>query len=123
VVAKAQIGSPYNSMGGQALTKELIIRLTFRASELDISNDILIIDGATPSFCRALRIEFSKRCKLTTRIRPFKKIVGGASRYEDGLQLADMIAGAVRLHGMGAGHRHFEMIANKCVDLWHIPGP
>jgi hypothetical protein len=101
---------------------ELIIQLTFRSSELDISNEILIIDGATPSFCRALRIAFSERCKLAKRVRPFKKIIGGASHYEDGLQLADMIAGTVRLYGMGSNKSHFEMIAHKCVDLWQIPG-
>jgi hypothetical protein len=54
--------------------EERVIRvdLTLRASELDISNDILILDGATPEFRRKLRLEFSQCCQESNRIRPSK---------------------------------------------------
>ncbi len=100
---------------------ELIIGLAIRASELDIANEILIIDGATPVFCRNLRVQFSERTKREERIRPFKKIIGGDSRFEDGLQLADMIAGAIRLHTMGISSHHFYSISQRIVDLWNVP--
>jgi len=121
IVDKAQLGSKFDNLNPQALTFELIIGLTLRASELDIANEILIIDGATPSFCRSLRIQFSERNKREKRIRPFKNIIGGDSKREDGLQLADMIAGAIRLHIMGISSDHFDTISPRVVDLWELP--
>jgi len=88
---------------------------------LDISNEILIIDGATPAFCRDLRVEFTKRCRLEERICPFKNIIGAESKNEDGLQLADVIAGAIRLHATGVSSEHFQMISPRIVDLWQFP--
>ena len=94
--------------------------MTFRASELDIANELLIIDGATPAFCRSLRVQFTDRCKQQRRIRPFKHIVGANSRNEDGLQLADMVAGAIRLHAMGGSSDHFYCIRQRIVDFWEL---
>jgi len=99
----------------------LIIRLTLRASELDISNEILIVDGATPTFCRDLRVQFTERCKREGRIRPFKNIIGANSKSEDGLQLADMVAGTIRLHAMGSSSEHYQVIFPRIVDLWQFP--
>jgi hypothetical protein len=120
-VDKARLGPNFNTLNPQALTIELIIGLTMHASELDIANEVLIIDGATPSFCRNLRIQFSERSKWEERIRPFKNIIGGDSKREDGLQLADMIAGAIRLHVMGIASNHFDVISPRIVDLWNLP--
>jgi len=103
------------------LATELIIRLTFRASELDIANEVLIIDGATPAFCRHLRVRFTEWCKQEKRIRPFKNIIGANSRNEDGLQMADMMAGAIRLHAMRVSSEHFYCISSRVVDLWELP--
>ncbi|MBI5825599.1 MAG: DUF3800 domain-containing protein [Chloroflexi bacterium] len=118
---KARLGPNFNTLNPQALTVELIIGLTMHASELDLANEVLIIDGATPSFCRHLRIQFSERSKRGERIRPFKNIIGGDSKREDGLQLADMIAGAIRLHVMGIASNHFDIISPRLVDLWNLP--
>jgi hypothetical protein len=121
IVDKSRLGAPLNALSPQQLTIELIIRLTLRASELDISNEVLIIDGATPSFCRDLRVQFTERCKREERIRPFKNIIGANSKNEDGLQLADMAAGAIRLHAIGSSSEHFQVIFPRIVDLWQAP--
>ena len=42
------------------------------SQQLDIANEILIIDGATPAFCRSLRVQFNERSKKEKHIRPFK---------------------------------------------------
>jgi len=118
VVDKLQLRLNWRYLQPQALTTNLIIHLTFRASELDIANEILIIDGATPAFCRSLRVQFTERCKKENRIRPFKNIIGANSRNEDGLQLADMIAGAIRLHAMNISSEHFNLISPRIVDVW-----
>ncbi len=121
VLNKAQIGFSWRSLSPQELTTELLIGLTLRASELDIANEVLIIDGATSAFCRHLRVLFTERCKQEDRIRPFKNIIGANSRNEDGLQMADMIAGAIRLYAMGASGDHFYCISPRIVDLWELP--
>jgi len=108
------------SLEGDALVVELIARMTLRASPLDIANDVLIIDGGTPALCRAVRVRLSEECHRTKRVRPFSKIVGGRSWSEDGLQLADMIAGAIRQYVMGENAESYRSFETKVVDLWEI---
>ncbi len=121
VLDKARIGASFSCLSPHEMIIELIIGLTMRAEVLDISNDILIIDGATPAFCRDLRIEFTKRYKREKRIRPFKNIIGANSKNEDGLQLADMIAGVLRIHELRGSSKHFRLISPRIVDLWRLP--
>jgi len=120
VVDKAWVGSSFNHLSPYELTIELIVGLTMRADELDISNEILIIDGATPAFCRDLRVAFTGRYRREERVRPFKNIIGADSKNEDGLQLADMIAGAIRLHATGSLSAHFQIISLRIADLWRV---
>jgi hypothetical protein len=84
------------------------------------SIDPQLLDGATPAFCRELRVEFTKRYRLEERIRPFENIIGADSKNEDGLQLADMIAGAIRLHATGLSSGYFQVISPHNVDLWQV---
>lgn len=120
VANKLQLPPNWQQLMPQTLTTNLIVQLTFRASELDIANETLIMDGATLAFCRSLRVQFTEHCKQQKRIRPFKKIIGANSKNEDGLQLADMIAGALRLHVMGISSEHFHRISSRIVDLWEL---
>jgi hypothetical protein len=60
VIDKSRLDARFASMRGQDVMVELIARLTLRASGLDIANDVLIIDGATPALCRSLRIRLSQ---------------------------------------------------------------
>ncbi|HEY84883.1 MAG TPA: DUF3800 domain-containing protein, partial [Chloroflexi bacterium] len=85
VINKANVNRDIKQMSGQDLVTHFITQLTLRASPLDIADDILVIDGATPAFRRTLRIKLSAECKEKRRIRPFKKIVGKDSKREDGL--------------------------------------
>lgn len=123
VVNKTSAEFWLSSLNGVALTMEIISRLALRASDMDIANEVLIIDGATSSFVRALRVRLSELCRQTHRVRPFKKIVGSDSRYEDGLQLADRVVGAVRTYVSNAEQNYFSSFANKVVDLWLLPEP
>ena len=120
VIDKAAVGWMFKGFTPQKLTMELIVRLTLRSSALDISNDVLIIDGATRGFCRDLRIQFSEEYKRARRTRPFKNIIGANSKHEDGLQLADMVAGAIRLHILELSSKYFYMISPRIVDLWKL---
>ncbi len=121
VIDKSRIEKRLAGMRGQDITVEFIARLTLRASALDIANDVLVIDSATPSFIRALRLKLSEACRQSGRVRPFKKIVKGDSRSDDGLQLADMIAGAVRQFTLAIDRDHYQTFMSKVVDLWEVP--
>jgi len=123
VVDKSGLDERFAAMNGQEFSIEFISLLTLRALELDIANDVLVIDGTTPAFRRALRIKLSEECrKLKRRNRPFKKIISGDSRREDGLQLADMIVGAVRQHVVGIEGGYYKTFESKVVDLWRVSG-
>jgi hypothetical protein len=57
----------------------------------------------------------------TKRSRPFKRIIKGNSDRDDGIQLADMIAGTVRHYFMGDKDNYYYAISDKIVDLWKVP--
>lgn len=120
VIDKARLGAGFARMNGQELTVEFICRLVFRAPPSDIANDVLIIDSATSPLIRTLRLRLSNECRKLERVRPFKKIVGSDSSREDGLQLADMLAGAIRHYAMGIQPEYYQTFVGKIVDLWEV---
>ena len=121
VVHKAEFIRGLNTQSGADFTIRFIVGLTLRSSELDIANDYLVVDGATRAFLQTLRIRFSYESRRLGRVRPFEKIVGGRSSSNEELQLADMIAGAVRQYVSGEDTTCYRMFASKIVDLWQIP--
>lgn len=110
----------YRELTGMDMIIELLVNLTLRSSPLDICNDILVIDGATDALRSNLRIRLSQECRKIRRVRPFKKIATASSRVEDGLQLADMVAGAIRDKTLGNNHAYYRTFARKVVDLWEV---
>lgn len=121
VINKASLSQRFAEMGGQDLTLEFVARLSLRAEPLDLASDVLVMDDATPSVIRALRVRLSAESRTMRRVRPFMKIVGGRSNREDGLQLADMIAGALRHHYVGDPEDYFPLFKDKVVDMWKVP--
>jgi len=120
VILKDELPALYRNLNGFDLTIELLTRLTLRASPLDIGNDILVIDGATDALRSALRIRLSQECKRAKRVRPYKKIATASSCREDGLQLADMVAGAIRDRAWKHNASYYQLFAKKVVDLWEV---
>lgn len=117
---KSHIPLEYRALGSVELAAQLLVSLTLRSSNLDIANDILVLDDAPDSFLQSLRIQFTQAYKQADRDRPFKKIVSSNSKYDDGLQLADMIAGAVRQLVWEDDSAYFQTFSNKVVDLWQV---
>jgi len=120
VVSKSVIEKEFRNWKGDDLLIEFAARLCLRSSPLDIGKDILVIDGTTPAFRRGLRIRISEECRKLDRVQPFNKIVSGDSSREDGLQLADMIVGAIRNHAVDDESEHFRIFEEKVVDLWKV---
>lgn len=121
VVDKSRLGEEFTRLSGEQLTIKFIARLVMRISELDLANDTLIVDGTVPVFRHKLRVRLSQECRRLGRPRLFGKIIGGDSNREDGLQVADMIVGAIRLHATGVRSDYYETLASKVVELWHVP--
>lgn len=120
VVLKDRPIHQYRELTGMDMIIELLVNLTLRSSPLDICNDILIIDGATDALRSQLRIRLSQECRKIKRVRPFNKIATASSRVEDGLQLADMVVGAVRDKVLGNNESYYSTFARKVVDLWEV---
>ncbi len=120
-IDKSDLIGPIARLNGQEFSIEFMVGLAMRASELDIAGDVLIVDGATRAFLQALRVRLSQESRRLGRVRPFETIVGGKSHLHDGLQLADMIAGAVRQYVTGEETVYYRMFADKVVDLWRAP--
>jgi hypothetical protein len=108
-------------MTGQDFIIEFASRLIQRTSELDIGGDVLIVDGTTQAFRRQLRVRLSQESRFSGRARPFSKIISGDSRREDGLQLADMIVGAIARYVVADETSYYQTFAHKVVDLWRVP--
>ena len=117
---KSHLPVKFQSLSSTELATALLINLTMRASPLDIANDVLVLDDAPDSFIQSLRINFTQAYKQIRRERPFKKIVSSRSRYDDGLQMADMIAGAVRQFIWEDDPVYYQTFSNKVVDLWRV---
>jgi hypothetical protein len=120
VLVKADAPSVYREMNGTEVIIDLIAKLTFRASPLDIGNDVLILDGVAEPVRKALRIHLSNESKRLARVRPFKNIVSEDSSHNDGLQLADMVAGAIRDRVWKQNSTNYQTFANRVVDLWQV---
>jgi hypothetical protein len=120
VLFKADMPVRLKGFSGIKVTIDLLTRLTLRASPLDIGNDILVLDSASAPMRKALRIHLSRECKRLKRERPFKKIVSDVSSHDDGLQLADMIAGALRLYAWDKIPVYYQTFSSQVVDLWYV---
>lgn len=117
---KSRIPFEFREFGSVELEMRLLVGLTLRASSLDIANDVLVLDDAPDRFIQSLRVRFTQACKQERRERPFKKIISSKSTYDDGLQIADMIAGAVRQLVWENDPVYFQTFASKVVDLWKL---
>ena len=112
---------PALASSGQDFIVEWTTRLILRANELDLANDVLVMDDAVPSLRRALRLKISEECRKSNRQRPFAKIVSADSKRDDGLQLADMVVGAIRQFIVDQDDRYYRGFAHKVIDLWRAP--
>jgi hypothetical protein len=78
------------------------------------------VDAASPALRQKVRLRLSQECERLNRMRPFKKIFTEDSHREDGLQLADMVAGAVRQYVVNGESSLYQSFEKRMVDLWRI---
>ncbi|MEI6234413.1 MAG: DUF3800 domain-containing protein, partial [Planctomycetota bacterium] len=115
---KLQAHSKLRSAQGQDFMIDCLASLCVRHEIAPIENDFLIVDAAKHEFLKALRIRISTLCVTGNKTKPFKKITGMDSHRCDGLQLADMIAGAIRRYVEYNEVEYYKKIESKIDDLY-----
>ena len=104
------------NLSGMDLEIEIYKRIVLKASPLDMANDVLVLDGKTENFRKKLRVCLSTAARNAQRERAFKKIVSAESQKEDGIQMVDMIVGAIRLNYTNKDNSFYKSIKKKLVD-------
>lgn len=120
VIDKGRVPNLADSTG-QEFIVNWTTRMILRASELDLANDVLVMDGAVPGLRRALRLQLTEACRQSGRARPFAKIISADSKRDDGLQLADMVVGAIRQYVVAKDEQLYRTLIPKVIDLWRAP--
>jgi hypothetical protein len=120
VILKDDLPPFYRDFSPFDLTVYLFAQIILRAPVEAINNDILIIDSATDAFRTSLRIRLTEACNRINRPRPFKKIAASTPINDDGLQLADMLAGAIREYTWKNVPAYFQTFSGKVADLWMV---
>ncbi len=110
---KSALSLHYVSMSGPQLFVEMFVELVANIPDFVVQENILIVDGATAHLKQLLQKHLSRLYKETNRVRAFKKIVARHSHQSNGLQLADMIAGAIRHSITERDDQHYRAIKHK----------
>ncbi len=109
----------------QQIYEYVLGELVKRSTPSELHDAILVIDGERQSsnepFLRGLRQAMSLLGEAQHRGRIFKSIILKESKREDGLQYADMIAGAIA-EGVKQGESPYDLaIAEKLAILLMLP--
>lgn len=99
VVDKARLSSEARDWGRQEMYEYVLGEMVSRSARDELYMAVLVIDGQRESsakpFIRGLRRRFDQIERAQKRGRIFKAIQLKEARREDGLQYADMVAGAL----------------------------
>jgi hypothetical protein len=109
----------------QQMYEYILSELVKRSAPSDLHDAILVIDGerqtSNEPFLRGLRQAMTRLGEMQHRGRIFKSIVLKEAKREDGLQFADMIAGAIA-DGVKHGESPYDLaIAEKLAILLTLP--
>lgn len=97
IVAKEDLPREYRRKNQYALYREFVSDLVRKVSEETFEGAILMVDARTTTdlLTQTLRVAVSQALRSKGVKRGLKKVRGKRSEKEDGLQLADMVAGAI----------------------------
>jgi len=99
--------------------------LVARASPQDLQDAILVMDGeggeTTEKTLNNIRRYLTRLYEERQRVRAFRKLIARNSRNEDGLQFADMVAGALAERAEHGESPYDDYVDAKLVDLWEYP--
>lgn len=120
VLEKTREQRQFVGSDGPHLIADMLAELVLHPAGMTIVQDTLVLDGATPSQRRLVRLQISQLCRTSDRSRPFRKIISGDSTSEDGLQIADMVAGAIARSIVNSEQRQMATFSDKIVNLVQV---
>jgi hypothetical protein len=99
LVDKTRLPKDFKHYGRDALYPFVVGALVLHAPADELQDAILVLDGKhgvqTDDLLAKLRRHLTRLCREQQRARVFEKLVACGAKSEDGLQVADMIAGAL----------------------------
>jgi len=97
LVHKRQLAQSLARTRGRDVLGRFIAELMVRVPSDSMEGAILLVDGdkVAGALTRVIRVSISRETKAKRIKRGLKKVKGRPSHQEDGLQVADMLAGAI----------------------------
>ncbi len=123
VVDKPQLPHPFWKMPGQRVVNHFIAELVVGAPKEVVEGANLIFDEQRDAtkIIRGLRVAISAQLRIRKFDYYLKKVTARPAKDEDGIQVADMIAGAAFEEVMGKRASHLQSLSGKIELIYHPP--
>ncbi|PKO21129.1 MAG: hypothetical protein CVU38_16345 [Chloroflexi bacterium HGW-Chloroflexi-1] len=123
IVNKAALSDTWRRMGGQGLIEHFVAEAVVGASRESVEDAVLIFDGPRRETraIRGIRVAISRLLEEREMGYHLKKVSARPAVEEDGLQIADMLAGAALDSVAGAMRGCLAQLGNQ-VEILYVPG-
>lgn len=123
VIDKPKLSAPFRTMGGQKIIQHFVADLVVGLPREMAEGATFIFDGhrKETKVTRGIRVAISHLQKERGLDYRLKRVLPRPLTEEDGVQIADMIAGAVLDKVDGTGDVHWQTLGRK-VEIIHLPG-
>ena len=114
VVHKRQLAQTLTRVRGRDILGRFIAELMVKVPPVGVRDAILLVDDdkVASVLTRTIRVSISRAMRAKGIARGLKKVKGRPSHQEDGLQVADMLAGAIAEREKG-GFDHLRGLSGK----------
>ena len=121
VVEKAELLEPWRRMRGQRMIEHFVAEAVVGAGRERVENGVLIFDGPRreTKTIRGIRVATSRLFEKRELNYRLKKVTARPAAEEDGLQVADMIAGAALDEATGNSHDYLARLGEK-LEIIHV---
>jgi hypothetical protein len=123
VVDKVALPETWHRMRGQRMVEHFVAEAVVGARRERVENAVLIFDGPRreTKTIRGIRVAISRLLEKRDLDHRLKRVTARPSAEEDGLQVADMIAGAALDEATGSSHGYLARLGEK-LEIIHGPG-
>jgi len=122
VVNKAELSDPWRRMRGQRMIEHFVAEAVVGAGRERVEKGVLIFDGPRreTKTIRGIRVAISRLFEKRELDYRLKKVTARPAAEEDGLQVADMIAGAALDEVTGGSHGYLARLGEK-LEIIQVP--
>jgi len=122
VVDKIELPDPWRRMRGQRIVGHFVAEAVVGAGRERVENGVLIFDGprTETKTIRGIRVAISRLFEKRELDYRVKRVTARPAAEEDGLQVADMIAGAALDKATGSSHDYLAGLGEK-LEIIQVP--